>query len=104
MFRRDAAIYTLIASGSILTIYATAFRLSHELESPDFLRWLVFRGGVPFSPSFAGSLSWIFIGTGRLLVGGKVSPSAYIIGPIAAGLAGYGIVNLFPEKGSILLC
>ena len=88
-FWHDAALYTLISAVGTLAIYAVAFRLSTAREASTLLGWLTFHADLPFSFSLVNSSRWLALGTGRLLIGGKLSKTAYFAGPVSAIFLGF---------------
>lgn len=97
-FWRDAALYTLISAGGTLAIYAIAFRLTTVREAPTFLGWVTFHADLPFSFSLVRSSRWLALGTGRLLIGGKLSKAAYIVGPLSAIFIGFATAGFVRDR------
>jgi hypothetical protein len=106
-FWRDAAIYTLITAGGTLAIYTAAFHLSTARETPTFLDWVMFHRDIsqvdlPFNFNVADDARWLLLGTGKLLVGGKITRTAYFFGPVALTLAGLGLAGLIRARRQLL--
>jgi hypothetical protein len=91
-FWRDATIYTAISAGGGLLAYAVAHRLAPaEQTAPSLLGWLTFHADVPFSFQVLDNAKWLLLGTARLFVGGKLSPSALVAGLTALFLGGLAV-------------
>src|SRR5262249_25617794 len=81
---RNAAIYTLISAGGVLAAYALAYGLApRERTAANLTGWLTFHANIPFSFNILSDTRWLLLGTARLFGGGKLTPSAYFVGPIA---------------------
>jgi hypothetical protein len=100
-FWREAVAYTLISAGGTLALYAMAFRLATRRAAPTFVSWLTFHAKVPFSFDALGNAGWLLLGTGRLFVGGKLSPAAYFVGPVAAALFALTVVGLAHNRNRL---
>ncbi len=78
--------------------YAITFRLTTAREAPTFLGWVVFHADLPFSFSLVNSFRWLALGTGRLLIGGKLSRAAYLVGPLSAILIGFAAAGFVRSR------
>jgi hypothetical protein len=102
-FARDAILYTAICAGGTLAIYFAAYRLTLHLEAPGFRNWLTYHSAVPFFFHPWKSVGWLWLGTGRLFVGGKLTRSALVLLPPAVTLAAVAIVELVRERNRLAL-
>jgi hypothetical protein len=100
-FWRDAAIYTLVSAGGTLAVYAAAFRLAVH-RAPTFAGWLTFHAKMPFSFDAARNAGWLLLGTGKLFAGGKLSPTAYLVGPVAVALLVFAVAGLANNRRRLL--
>src|ERR1017187_1870923 len=100
-FWRDAAIYTLVSAGGTLAVYAAAFRLAVH-RAPTFAGWLTFHAKMPFSFDAARNTGWLLLGTGKLFAGGKLSPTAYLAGPVAVALLVFAVAGLAHNRRRLL--
>lgn len=93
-FWREALIYTAIAGGGTLVLYAAAFHLTPARPAPTFHDWLTYHADIPFSFTLSRNTGWLLLGTARLFGGGKLSRTAWVAGPIALALFVSGLFGL----------
>jgi hypothetical protein len=97
-FWRDAALYTLIAAGGTLALYGAGWGVARPRPAPTFFAWITYHSAIPFSFDVLRNAGWLLLGTARLFVGGKLTPSAYVLGPVVAVLLIAGIWTIRGEK------
>ena len=98
-FWREAAIYTAVTIGATLAIYRAAFALVPDPEAPTFAGWLTFHAKVPFFFKLVSNAGYSLLGTLRLIGGGKLSATAWVVGPVVLALLVIAISRLVRERG-----
>jgi hypothetical protein len=93
-FGKNALVYSAISAGGALSTYALAYRLASRLQARTFGSWLTYHSAIPFVFHPWTSLRWLAVGTGRLFVGGKMSSTAMIAGPLALVLLGASVLGI----------